>query len=269
MPRWKTAVITGGARGLGAGFVEVLRAQGTEVVVSDVREDALRDYVDALPPGPAAHAIPCDVSSPEQVQALHDAALERLGRIDLWVNNAGIAVGGPAETTSVEAWRRIVDINLLGVAWGCRAVAPTMMAAGKGHIINVASAAGLVCGPEMAAYNTTKIAVDGLSRSLALDLAPHGVGVTVLCPTFFKTGLIDDAEADERQRRIVTKLMNKAKLSSADVARAALNDAARGRLYSVPMFDGRLGWWIRRFFPESAGAILRWMFGQVSTRAAR
>ena len=168
------------------------------------------------------------------------------------VNNAGVAVGGDMGTVPLDDWQWIVSINLMGVVHGCHLFAPRFKKQGRGHIINVSSAAGLVASASMAPYNATKFAVVGLSEALYLEMKPHGVGVTVVCPTFFPTAIADRARGtqDERLKVMVKKLMSASKLDANDVARSALQSADEGHLYSVPMNDGRLMWALKRMAPE-------------------
>jgi short-subunit dehydrogenase len=145
-----------------------------------------------------------------------------------------------------------VSINLMGVVHGCHYFAPLMKKARSGHVINVASAAGLVAAPGMAPYNMTKFGVVGLSEALYGELRPHGVGVTVLCPTFFQTNILEAGRGspDPRAKHVAAKLMAASKLDASDVARAALGAADAGKLYSVPMGDGRMMWALKRLAPE-------------------
>jgi short-subunit dehydrogenase len=193
-----------------------------------------------------------DVSDPDAVEALAREADARFGGVDLVVNNAGVAVGGEVGAIPVEDWRWIVSINLMGVVHGCHAFAPRLRAQRAGHVINVASAAGLVASPGMAAYNATKFGVVGLSEALYAELAPFGVGVTVLCPTFFPTQIVDSARGagGEALTAMAKKLMAASKLDAGGVARAALQAADAGRMYCVPMRDGRAMWALKRLAPE-------------------
>lgn len=252
--RFETAVVTGGASGLGAALVDRLRAHGARVVVSDVREDALRAFVDARAgQGPEIHGLVCDVTDPEAMIGLAADAIERLGHVDLWVNNAGVAAAGRCEDTDVASWTRVIDVDLMGVVWGCRAILPHLRERGGGAILNVASAAALVCGPQMAAYNTAKKGVMGLSQSLVTELADTDVTVTCLCPTFFQTNLLHTATGDASMLKVGAKLMAGSSWSADDVAGVALNDTLRGRPFSVPMRDGAWIWLLRRAFPQHAG----------------
>lgn len=264
--RFETAVVTGGASGLGAAIVDVLRSHGARVVVSDIREDALRAFVDERSgDGPEILAHACDVTDPEAMEAMATFAVETLGHVDLWVNNAGVAAAGRCEETDVASWMRVVDVDLMGVVWGCRAILPHLRERDGGAILNVASAAALVCGPQMAAYNTAKKGVMGLSQSLVTELAGTGVTVTCLCPTFFHTNLLDTATGDPTMLKVGEKLMVRSPWTAKQVAGVALNDTLRGRAFSIPMRDGAWVWLLRRWFPQYAG---EWI-GGIYSRAAR
>ncbi|MCK6544683.1 SDR family NAD(P)-dependent oxidoreductase [Myxococcota bacterium] len=253
LPSSPRAVVTGGAGGLGRAFcLELGRAHG-RVVVGDLdvagAEETARLVRDA---GGEAVAVRADVADVADVEALAACAAERFGGVDLLVNNAGVAVAGPIDVVPVADWRWIVDVNLFGVVHGCHVFAPRFKAAGRGHIINVASAAGLVSMVNMSAYNATKAAVVALSETIRGELAPHGVGVTVLCPTFFETGIIDHGHnhGPEATIRLARKLMARSKLHADDVARLALAGAAKDELYVVPMADGRWMWRLKRLAPQ-------------------
>lgn len=269
--RFETAVVTGGARGLGAALVDRLRAHGARVVVSDVREEALEAFVSARTAdgGPPLLGIAADVSDVEQVEALARRAVTWLGAVDLWVNNAGVAAAGRCEETSEATWRRVVEIDLMGVVWGCRAILPHFQQRREGALLNVSSAAGLVCGPEMAAYNVAKAGVVGLSQSLATELTGSDITVTCLCPTFFASGLLQTAEGDPGLLRMADKLMQRSRWTADQVAGQALNDALRGRFFSVPMADGRWVWRLRRLFPERSGRWIGRVFYRGRARSRR
>jgi NAD(P)-dependent dehydrogenase (short-subunit alcohol dehydrogenase family) len=249
----KTAVVTGAASGLGRAFCEELAARGAAVVAADIDVEGARATARSLAErGGKAVAIACDVSDAAQVESLAEAAREALGPIDLVVNNAGVAVAGPLDSISLEDWQWIMGINLWGVIHGCRSFAPAMKARGRGAIINIASAAGFLCAPDMAPYNVTKAGVIALSETLHAELLPAGVHVSVVCPTFFKTGILDASRGpvDERTRALAAKLMSRSAIQAGHVARAALDAAARNQLYVVPMTDGKVMWRLKRLQPE-------------------
>lgn len=246
------AVVTGAGSGLGRALALELASRGAKVVVSDVSLQGADETVSLVrAAGGEAHAMTCDVRDAEAMQALWDAAHEAVGPLDVWVNNAGVAVAGPVGQVSLEDWHWVVDVNMWGMVHGCHVAAPAFAERGRGVIINVASAAGLMATPGMGPYNVSKAAVVSLSETLYGELRSHGVGVTVVCPTFFETNLLDSARATGGQLKLAGKLMQRSKVQAPDVARAAVDDALAGRLFSVAMRDGRMGWALRRALPQT------------------
>jgi NAD(P)-dependent dehydrogenase (short-subunit alcohol dehydrogenase family) len=245
--------VTGAGSGLGRGFVLELAARGARVLASDIRAEGVEETARlARVRGAEVEVAICDVAKADDVQALAARAERHLGGVDVVVNNAGVAVAGQVGEVDLEHWRWIVSINLMGVVHGCHFFAPMLKKQRSGHVINVASAAGLVAAPDMAPYNATKFGVVGLSEALFQELAPHGVGVTVLCPTFFPTNIVEAGrgDVDPKMKAMVTKLMQASKLDANGVARAALEAADEGKLYCVPMEDGRAMWALKRLAPE-------------------
>ena len=247
------AVVTGGGSGLGRALALDLAKRRARVLVSDIDEAKMEETAEAIRrAGAEAFTHRCDVGRWDEVQALEAAAREALGDVDLVCNNAGVAVGGPFEEIPIEDWHWCVDIDLYGVVYGCRAFLPGMRERGRGHVLNVASAAGLVSTPELSTYNVCKAGVVALTETLYGEYKKHGVKLTVLCPTFFKTGILDAARGstDAKAKGVASKLMERSKIQAPDVARIALDDLEKGRLYSVPMRDGRQMWRLRRLAPQ-------------------
>ncbi len=161
------AVITGAGSGLGRALALDLSGRGASVVISDIDPASAEETAGLVrAQGTRAEVIPCDVTDRDAVFGLVDETERRLGGIDFLANNAGVAVGGPFDELSIEDWRWAVDINLWGVIYGCQAAVPKMKAQGRGYILNVASAAGLLAPPAMSAYNVTKAGVVSLSETL-------------------------------------------------------------------------------------------------------
>lgn len=184
----QVAVVTGGASGIGRGLVGAFADRGLAVVVADVEQGAL-DAAEAelTAAGARVLAARVDVRRPEELDALAARVLDEFGRVDVVCNNAGVITPRlPVWEQSYADWEWVVDVNLHGVANGVRAFVPHLVAAGRGHVVNTASMAGLttVPGGGNGAYSATKHAVVGLSETLRLELALHApdVGVTVLCP---------------------------------------------------------------------------------------
>ena len=254
----RSAVVTGAGSGLGRAFVLELAARGgARVLACDIDPASLEETAQmARARGAEVVTATCDVASEAAVAALADRADQTLGTVDLVINNAGVAVGGQVGETPLDDWRWIVSINLMGVVHGCHFFAPRLRTQGHGAILNVASAAGLIATPGMAAYNATKFGVVGLSEALHAELSDVGVGVTVLCPTFFPTNIVESARgpADASLKKVARGLMAASKLDAADVARAALRASANGELYCVPMNDARAMWALKRLSPEQWSA---------------
>lgn len=249
-----TAVVTGAGGGLGRALVLELVARGARVGIADVdaaRADAVLAEVHAA--GGTGFAAACDVRDGDQVVALAERSVAELGAVDLLVNNAGVGVGGAIGEIPLDDWRWCVEVNLLGVAYGCHAFVPAMRRRGRGHVINVASAAGFAAAPEMGPYNASKAGAIAISETLAAELLGTGVGVSVVCPTFFKTGIVDAMRTSgDRARRTAEKLMAAATLEAEAVARITLDAAARGERYVFPQPDARLLWRLKRLAPERA-----------------
>jgi NAD(P)-dependent dehydrogenase (short-subunit alcohol dehydrogenase family) len=184
----QVAFVTGGASGIGRAMVNSFAARGLTVVLADVEQAALDTAVGELTEsGATARGIPVDVRRPEDLDVAAEQVLGEFGRVDVLCNNAGVITARrPIWEHTADDWRWIVDVNLLGVAYGIRAFVPAMVAAGRGHVVNTASMAGLttIPGGGNGAYSATKHAVVGLSETLRLELATAApeVGVTVLCP---------------------------------------------------------------------------------------
>lgn len=188
-----TAIVTGAASGLGRGLADALVARGLHVVYADIDGNAASAAV-AESGGPGgAQAAKLDVSEAGAFADLIDGTVAARGRLDLLINNAGFAVAGEARDTPLEDWRRIVDVNLMGVVHGSLHAYRRMAAQGGGQIVNIASMAGLVPAPMMAAYAMTKGGVVQFSHALRCEGAGLGIRVSVVCPSFIKTSIFANA----------------------------------------------------------------------------
>jgi NAD(P)-dependent dehydrogenase (short-subunit alcohol dehydrogenase family) len=192
----KVAVVTGGAKGIGRACALRFAREGAKVAVLDILAGeaaaAARD-IQAL--GTGALALDCDVRIETQLAAAVDEVMTAWGRIDVWVNNAGIYTGSPLVDVPLKDWNDTVGTNFTGVFLGCRAVAPVMREQRSGRIINVSSMAGKTSWPATAEYSASKSAVIGLTRSVALDMAPFGVTVNAVCPGNTDTDMVRQVAA--------------------------------------------------------------------------
>jgi len=187
------AVITGGASGIGLAVAEAMIAEGMSVVLADIDAPKLRDVEARLSEdGASVATMVCNTTAEPEVNELIEYAIEQFGGVHVMFNNAGIAGVGDAWTDPVELWSRVLDVNVLGVVYGIRAVLPVMQQQGVGHIVSTASHAGLNAAPGIAPYVASKHAVVGISESLFLELGIMGspVRASVLCPEFVKTDLM-------------------------------------------------------------------------------
>jgi NAD(P)-dependent dehydrogenase (short-subunit alcohol dehydrogenase family) len=248
----KRAFITGGAGGLGRAMAAELARDGWTLGLLDLRAPSLAEARERLlaAGAVAVHAYAGDVADESVVgPAVADFA-GRCSGLDLIVNNAGVAVAGALEETPAEDWRWIVGINLLGVAWGCRAALPHLRAQGAGLILNVASSAGFASAPLMSAYNATKAGVISLSETLAAELQESGVQVSVAMPGFFRTGLLDTLRAPAEADALARRIMERSGHDAAEAARALLAAAAAGDLYVIWPPEYRWAWRVKRLLPR-------------------
>jgi NAD(P)-dependent dehydrogenase (short-subunit alcohol dehydrogenase family) len=185
----KVAVVTGGGTGIGGAVARRLADRGALVAVLGRRVAQL----DEVAARTGAIPIPCDVADSLSVDAAIDQVVRRLGGLDIVVNNAGIVHRGGVEQVDEAGWASVIDVNLTGPARVCRAAVPHLRARGGGAIVNVSSIGGLFAARESIAYGTTKAALFGLTRSMALDLGPSGIRVNTLCPGWVDTPMADGA----------------------------------------------------------------------------
>ena len=188
----KVAVVTGAASGIGLGMVRALTGAGVHVAMLDVEQDALAGaHAEFETANVDVQRFVCDVSDRGQSQDVANAVKAHYGRVDIVCNNAGVAAGGPIDETTADDWDWVLGVNLHGVINGMRAYAPIIKAGGEGgHIVNTASILGHIAGARMSIYCASKYAVVGISESAREDLAPHGIGVSALCPGMIATRIL-------------------------------------------------------------------------------
>ncbi|HTQ44641.1 MAG TPA: SDR family NAD(P)-dependent oxidoreductase [Polyangiaceae bacterium] len=254
LPRQPTCVLTGAASGLGRAFAMELASRSSRILLSDIDEAGLAETARLVEQrGGAAKTLRCDVSKIEDMRRLHTEATSWLGDVDLLINNAGVAVGGPVGEVPLADWSWIVGINQWGPIYGCHLFVPGMKKRGSGHVLNVASIAAFACGGQMGPYNVTKAAVVALSETLAGELAGTGVGVTVLCPYFFKTNIARSSRSTGAAvaTDAVERLMEKSAVQASEVARLAVAACERGKLYVFPHKEAKALVTLKRMLPET------------------
>lgn len=254
------AVVTGGASGIGAALSRELAKRGCEVVLAD-RQIGLAQQVAAQihAAGGKAAAAELDVTEFNAVEALvRDTAL-RTGRLDYMFNNAGIGISGPAAVHALEDWEESINVNLRGVIHGVQAAYRVMREQGWGHIVNTASLAGLLSSPGSISYAATKHAVVGLSKTLRVEAAPSGIRVSVLCPGFIRTPILEQGGKygkvlieypPELQAKIKQFVEKQHPMPPEAFAVKALAAVARNEAIIVLPGRYKLMWWFDRLFPD-------------------
>jgi len=187
----KVALVTGAASGIGRGICEALCDQGAIVYAADIQEEALHALVEGAPGAGEIRAVVLDVTNDGDFTRLIQRVAAEHGRLDLMINNAGTGVVGDFRQVDLEDIRRTTDVNLWGVIYGTKAAYEVMATQGHGHIINIASSAGVMPVPMQTTYAMTKHAVVGLSRSLRIEGAVYGVKVSAVLPGLVRSGFFD------------------------------------------------------------------------------
>lgn len=247
----KRVVITGAASGFGRAMAVAFARRGCRVGIADIdTEGAGVTLGMAERVGGVGETYRLDVRRTDEWEAMADHFYSSWGGVDVIVNNAGVVSVGHVGDITRENWDWIFDINFWGMVYGCHTFVPRFKAQGGGHIINVASAGGLLCMQEMAPYNTSKAAVIALSETLRSELSPHKIGVTVACPMFFHTHLADNMRyTDEFQKDFAVTTFENARMTADEVAEAAVRAAEKGKLYVVPQASGKVLWSLKRLSP--------------------
>jgi NAD(P)-dependent dehydrogenase (short-subunit alcohol dehydrogenase family) len=267
----KTACVTGAGSGIGRATVLELAQRGCDLALCDLDEAGLAETAErARALGRRVHAARVDVADVAQMKGFADAALAALGRIDLLVNNAGIAVGGAFVDVPLDEFAKVVNVNLMGVVHGCHVFLPRMIAQRTGgHVVNVASMAGYVAGPGSTSYTASKFAVIGFSESLRAELREHAIGVTALCPGIINTPIIRTsrtygAAASPEYRERGARLFERRNYGPERVAHALLKAVSKNRLIAPVTPEAWVAYWIKRLFPW-----LIWLGSRASARNLR
>lgn len=244
-------VITGGGAGIGRALCEALAKQGAIVFIGDIDETNGQAVAAAITAqGGQAHFVQVDVSREDAVRSLIERAAAQYGRIDYLFNNAGIAIGGDARDLTLDQWHRVFNVNWHGVLYGSTIAYQIMARQGHGHIINTASATGLMPQPGNAPYCASKHAVVGLSLSLRAEGADLGVKVSTICPgrvqtDIFKSSVVVNVAPEYVAQNVATKAMD-----ASEAVRIILDGVIHNQAVIIFPFSVRMAWYVNRFFPR-------------------
>jgi len=260
----KTAIVTGGASGLGRAVGLTLARRGARVVLADLNADLLSRTIEAASrAGIEVRFATLDVTDAQAVSRLVAETAAEHGRLDFMFNNAGITVSGDARDVPAEDWRRVIEVNLMGVVNGALAAYPVMVGQRRGHIVNTASMAGLVPIPGEIPYTASKFGVVGLSHALRIEGADLGVRVSVVCPGLIDTPIIKTSKVVNMDRAKLMALAPKA-MPAGRAAQIILRGVERNRA-TIPV--GFMAWWMWIAQRLSPG-LLAWIW-QVQMRRFR
>lgn len=249
----KRVFITGGVSGLGRSLALHYAHQGSKVCIADLNDERGASVLNELKAAGAGDAIylHVDVTKEADLQTAAERIQQEWDGLDLLFNNAGVAGAGAIDEVALSDWQWILDINLLGVVRGCKAFVPMFKAQGHGHIVNIASMAGLLDVPLMASYNVSKAAVVALSGTLEHELMGDGIDVSVACPGFFKTNLNESVRSTNPQlTKIMNRLLEKGPLDVDQVADHIVRAVEKKQVMIFPHKSGRRTWTAKRFMPQ-------------------
>jgi NAD(P)-dependent dehydrogenase (short-subunit alcohol dehydrogenase family) len=267
----KIAIVTGGASGLGRALGEGLAERGALVVLADVNtegvEEAAREIRTA---GHNARAATVDVTDFEAVKGAVEATVREHGRLDYLFNNAGILIFGEARDCSIQDWRSVIDLDLYGVVNGIAAAYPVMVGQGFGHIVNISSVEGLAPFPVMGSYVASKYGVVGLSNSLRVEGADLGVKVTVACPGYVRTRIIEESRMVRIDRqKILDALMDSMGMTPKACVDKILRGVESNKATIVISWWARALWVLNRLSPGLVLWMMRMMTRQLRKRGFR
>lgn len=244
----RRVLITGAGSGLGQALALRYARTGARVACVDLTEaraEATRVILD----GNHHLALAADVGSDAAMQSLYDDILLEWDGIDVLINNAGIASAGSMVETTMEEWRRLLEVDLLSVVRGCRLFVPGMLAQGSGQVLSTASFAGLAGAPGAMTYSVAKAGVVALSESLRAEMHGKNITVGVICPSFFRTNLMETAIGSEKVKQLAVKMMDTAPDTLDSVADYVFAAAERGEFMILPTKHEPMRWRVKRWFP--------------------
>jgi NAD(P)-dependent dehydrogenase (short-subunit alcohol dehydrogenase family) len=265
----RRVLITGAASGLGAALASAFEARGDQVLRTDLKggcetgagapsSTTEMSVVEEVAQQPPRNHLTLDITSDDDWAAAVAHVEGAWGGLDLLVNNAGVAGGGRLDVATLDEWQWITEVNLFGLVRGIRAFVPMFKRQRSGHIVNVASLAGLVHPAGMGSYNAVKAAVVALTETAGHELASYGVRASVVCPSYFRTNLMASMRgSDEAVGAVVTKLVESSPLTADDIAAEVLAGLDRGDEVIVPDQPARDAWALKQSDRPAYDAVMR------------
>lgn len=247
----KRAFITGGGGGLGRALGLALAKDGWTIGITDLKQEALDESKKLIEiAGGKAFTYSFDVSNRTAYKNAFDDYVVKVGGLDLLINNAGVGDGGLVGEYALESWEWITGINQMAVIYGSHYAVPMMKAQKSGHIISIASAAGLANMPNMGMYNVTKAAVISLMETIYAEVKGFGIDASVVCPTFFRSNIMQFHKGDETAAKIGQSIIQKAKYSPDDIADYILTEAGKNKFYILHPWQAKMVFHVKRFLPN-------------------
>lgn len=267
-------LITGAGSGLGAAMARRFAAAGYAVAVTDIQQTRADEVVAELhSSGAQGFSQALDITSATDWEAIQQRITQEWGGLDVLINNAGVAAAGRCEESTIADWQWIIDVDLMGVVRGCHKFLPMLRRQAEqgrtGYIINIASFAALSAMPGLSAYGTAKAGVVALSEHLRTELAESGIGVSVVCPAFVKTQLLNDfRSANPAHRELVGRWMDKSGVTADDVAHEVFQAMLQKRFLLLTHSSTRWAWRLKRWWPNHYYRQISQRFGLARRTAA-
>ncbi|MGB8166106.1 MAG: SDR family NAD(P)-dependent oxidoreductase [Chthoniobacteraceae bacterium] len=268
----RRAFITGAGGSLGRALAVALARDGWTLGITDLRDDALAESKQLIEQaGGRAFVYRFDVADKDAYRAAFESYIASAGGLDVLINNAGVGDGGMFGDYSLENWQWITGVNQMGVIYGTHFAVPLLKQQRSGHIISIASAGGIANLPEMSMYNVTKAAVISLMESIYAELRVSGVSVSVVCPTFFRSNVMQYHRGDARTTSLGEAIAQSARHSAPELADYVLRSAGRRAFYILYPRQAKLTFYLKHFFTRSFLFIIARLYARSdwAQRAAR